>query len=281
MTRSDHEGRLGEEFFTPGGSSFTKFLAAHRPELLSTPALPEGIRAEEVPHGTTILALTYADGVLVAGDRRATMGNLIAQRDLEKVLPADDHTAVAIAGSVGTALDMMRLYQVELAHFEKIEGVPMTLDAKATRLAAMIRQNLAQAMQGLAVVPLLAGYDTTAPAGGRGRIFSYDVAGGRYEKYGFHAEGSGSPYARGALKKLHRPGMSRDEAVLAALEALYDAAEDDSATGGPDLSRRIFPVVSVITEDGYERLGETGIRRLSLDVVERRRSRPDGPNAPL
>ncbi|MFF9488876.1 proteasome subunit beta [Streptomyces sp. NPDC014676] len=281
MTRSDHEGRLGEEFFTPGGSSFTEFLAAHRPELLGTRTLPEGVRAAEVPHGTTILALTYADGVLIAGDRRATMGNLIAQRDLEKVLPADDHTAVAIAGSVGTALDMVRLYQVELAHFEKIEGVPMTLGAKAARLAAMIRQNLAQAMRGLAVVPLLAGYDTTAPGGGRGRIFSYDAAGGRYEKYGFHAEGSGSPYARGALKKLHRPGMSRDEAALAALEALYDAAEDDSATGGPDLSRRIFPVVSVITEDGYERLGETGIRRLSLDMAGRRRSRPDGPNAPL
>ncbi|MFI2510779.1 proteasome subunit beta [Streptomyces sp. NPDC018972] len=281
MAQGDHEGRLGEEFFTPGSSSFTEFLAAHRPELLGTRTLPEGVRATEVPHGTTILALTYGDGVLIAGDRRATMGNLIAQRDLEKVLPADDHTAVAIAGSVGTALDMVRLYQVELAHFEKIEGIPMTLGAKATRLATMIRQNLAQAMRGLAVVPLLAGYDTTAPGGGRGRIFSYDAAGGRYEKYGFHTEGSGSPYARGALKKLHRPGMSRDEAALAALEALYDAAEDDSATGGPDLSRRIFPVVSVITEDGYERLGETEVRRLSLDMVDRRRSRPDGPNAPL
>ncbi|MFF6814204.1 proteasome subunit beta [Streptomyces sp. NPDC012403] len=281
MAQSEHEGRLGEEFFTPGSSSFTEFLAAHRPELLGTRTLPEGVRATEVPHGTTILALTYADGVLIAGDRRATMGNLIAQRDLEKVLPADDHTAVAIAGSVGIALDMVRLYQVELAHFEKIEGIPMTLGAKATRLATMIRQNLAQAMRGLVVVPLLAGYDTTAPGGGRGRIFSYDAAGGRYEKYGFHTEGSGSPYARGALKKLHRPGMSRDEAALAALEALYDAAEDDSATGGPDLSRRLFPVVSVITEDGYERLGETEVRRLSLDMVDRRHSRPDGPNAPL
>lgn len=281
MAESEHEGRLGEEFFTPGSSSFTEFLAAHRPELLGTRTLPEGVRATEVPHGTTILALTYGDGVLIAGDRRATMGNLIAQRDLEKVLPADDHTAVAIAGSVGIALDMVRLYQVELAHFEKIEGIPMTLGAKATRLATMIRQNLAQAMRGLAVVPLLAGYDTTAPGGGRGRIFSYDAAGGRYEKYGFHTEGSGSPYARGALKKLHRPGMSRDEAALAALEALYDAAEDDSATGGPDLSRRIFPVVSVITEDGYERLGESEVRRLSLGMVDRRHSRPDGPNAPL
>jgi proteasome beta subunit len=281
MAASDHEGRLGAEFFTPGTSSFTEFLAAHRPELLGTRTLPQGVRAPESPHGTTILALTYRDGVLIAGDRRATMGNLIAQRDLEKVLPADDHTAIAIAGTVGIALEMVRLYQVELAHFEKIEGIPMTLAAKATRLATMIRQNLGQAMQGLAVVPVLAGYDTTAPAGRRGRIFSFDAAGGRYEKSGFHAEGSGSPYARGALKKLHRPDLPRDEAALAALEALYDAAEDDSATGGPDVARRIFPVVSVITEDGYERLTETETRRLSLAVVERRRSRPDGPNAPV
>ncbi|GGW94373.1 proteasome subunit beta [Streptomyces malachitofuscus] len=281
MTESDHEGRLGEEFFTPGTSSFTEFLAAHRPGLLGPRGLPAGTGPVPAPHGTTILALTYRDGVLVAGDRRATMGNLIAQRDLEKVLPADDHTAVAIAGTVGIALDMVRLYQVELAHFEKIEGIPMTLAAKASRLAAMIRQNLGQAMQGLAVVPLLAGYDTTAPGGGRGRIFSYDAAGGRYEKYGFHAEGSGSPYARGALKKLYRQDMSRDEAALAALEALYDAAEDDSATGGPDPARRIFPVVAVITEDGYERLPEAETRRLSLAMVDRRRSRPDGPNAPL
>ncbi|WP_309059654.1 proteasome subunit beta [Streptomyces sp.] len=281
MAVSDHEGRLGEEFFAPGTSSFTEFLAAHRPELLGPRTLPDGVPATEVPHGTTILALTYRDGVLVAGDRRATAGNLIAQRDLEKVLPADDHTAIAIAGSVGLALDMIKLYQVELAHFEKIEGIPMTLAAKATRLAAMIRQNLGLAMQGLAVVPLLAGYDTAAPGGGRGRIFSFDAAGGRYEKSGFHAEGSGSPYARGALKKLHRPGMSRDEAALAALQALYDAAEDDSATGGPDLARRIFPVVSVVDEDGYQRLTEAETRRLSLEMVERRRIRPDGPNAPV
>ncbi|MGW0138611.1 proteasome subunit beta [Streptomyces calvus] len=281
MTASDHEGRLGEEFFTPGTSSFTEFLAAHRPDLPAPRALPDDVRGVRAPHGTTVLALTYRDGVLVAGDRRATMGHLIAQRDLEKVLPADDHTAIAIAGSVGIALDMVRLYQVELAHFEKIEGIPMTLAAKATRLATMIRQNLAQAMQGLAVVPLLAGYDSAGPGGGRGRIFSFDAAGGRYEKDGYHAEGSGSPYARGALKKLYRPEMTREEAALAALEALYDAADDDSATGGPDLARRIFPVVSVITEDGYERLAEAETRRLSVAVVERRQSRPDGPNAPV
>lgn len=281
MTQSGHEGRLGEEFFTPGTSSFTEFLAAHRPELLGSRGLPPGAAAPQAPHGTTILALTYRDGVLVAGDRRATMGNVIAQRDLEKVLPADDHTAVAIAGTVGIALEMVRLYQVELAHFEKIEGIPMTLAAKASRLGAMIRGNLGQTMQGLSVVPVLAGYDTTAPGGGRGRIFSYDPAGGCYEKYGFHAEGSGSPYARGALKKLYRPDMPGDEAALAALEALYDAAEDDSATGGPDPSRKIFPVVALITEHGYERLPETETRRLSLTMIDRRRSHPNGPNAPV
>lgn len=179
MTWNEHGGRLGEEFFTPGFSSFTEFLLAHRPELLSTRrVLPDGVRAapDQVPHGTTVLALSYRDGVLIAGDRRATMGNLIAQRDLEKVHPADDHTAVAFAGTVGLALDMVKLYQVELTHFEKIEGVAMTLDGKARRLAGMIRQNLGQAMQGLAVVPLLIGYDPSAPEGERGRIFSFDIA---------------------------------------------------------------------------------------------------------
>ncbi|MFG3200697.1 proteasome subunit beta [Streptomyces sp. NPDC048192] len=282
MPGNDAAGLPSEAFFTPGTSSFTEFLAAHRPGLLpTTPVLPGGTRMAPgaFPHGTTVLALTYRDGVLIAGDRRATMGNLIAQRDLEKVHPADDHTAVAFAGTVGLALDMVRLYQVELTHFEKIEGTPMTLAGKAARLAAMIRQNLAQAMQGLAVVPLLAGYDVTAPDGGRGRIFGFDAAGGLYEKRDFYAEGSGSPYARGALKKLYRPGLTRREAALAALQALYDAADDDSATGGPDLTRRIFPVVCVITEDGFERLPEAETGDLSREMVERRTARPDGPHA--
>lgn len=282
MTASEQGGRLGEEFFTPGTSSFTEFLTAHRPDLLPTrKPFPDHVRAapDSFPHGTTVLALAYRDGVLIAGDRRATMGNLIAQRDLEKVHPADDYTAVAFAGTVGLALDMVKLYQVELTHFEKIEGIPMTLNAKARRLAGMIRQNLGQAMQGLAVVPLLTGYDDSAPEGERGRIFSFDVAGGLYEKQDFHAEGSGSPYARGALKKLFRRGMSRREAALAALQALYDAADDDSATGGPDISRRIFPIVSLITEEGFERLAEPETEELSREMVAQRRARPDGPNA--
>ncbi|MET9381731.1 proteasome subunit beta [Streptomyces sp. NPDC002928] len=282
MASNDNDGRLGADFFTPGSSSFSQFLAAHRPELLPTRRpFPDGVRAapERFPHGTTVLALAYRDGVMIAGDRRATLGNLIAQRDLEKVHPADDHTAVAFAGTVGLALDMVKLYQVELKHFEKIEGIPMTFGAKATRLAGMIRQNLGQAMQGLAVVPLLAGYDAGARDGGRGRIFGFDVAGGAYEKADFHAEGSGSPYARGALKKLFHVGMTRREAALAALQALYDAADDDSATGGPDLSRRIFPIVSVITEEGFERLPEPETEELSREMVEQRRTRPDGPTA--
>ncbi|MGW0825078.1 proteasome subunit beta [Streptomyces sp. NPDC002845] len=271
----DNGGRLADEFFVPGSSSFTEFLSAHRPELL-TPSADVRTVADQLPHGTTVLALTYEDGVLIAGDRRATMGNLIAQRDLEKVRPADDYTAVAFAGTVGLAVDMVKLYQVELTHFEKIEGIPMSLNAKATRLAAMIRQNLGQAMQGLAVVPLLVGYD---PDGSRGRIFSYDITGGLFEKPDFHAEGSGSPYAQGALKKLFHPSMPRRSAVLAALHALYDAADEDSATGGPDISRRIFPVVSVITEEGFERLPEDETEELSRVMVAQREEQPDGPTA--
>ncbi|MGW1146433.1 proteasome subunit beta [Streptomyces sp. NPDC002454] len=272
---------LPEEFFTPGSSSFIQFLTAHRPDLLVTESLPPEVRVAdgELPHGTTVLALTYRDGVLIAGDRRATMGHLIAQRDLEKVHPTDDHTAVAFAGTVGLAVDMVKLYQVELTHFEKVEGTSMTLNAKANRLAGMVRQNLGQAMQGMVVVPMLVGYDTDAPDGSRGRIFSFDVTGGPYEKRDFHAEGSGSPFARGALKKLFRADMPRREAALAALHALYDAADDDSATGGPDLGRRIFPTVSVITGDGYERLSEAETEELSREMVEQRHRRPDGPTA--
>ncbi|MFI6402312.1 proteasome subunit beta [Streptomyces sp. NPDC050548] len=280
MAGNETDGRLGEEFFTPGTSSFTEFLAAHRPALLPTRRpFPDGVRAADgqFPHGTTVLALTYRDGVLIAGDRRATMGNVIAQRDLEKVHPADDYAAVAFAGTVGLAVDMVKLYQVELTHFEKIEGIPMTLNAKATRLAGLIRQNLGQAMQGLAVVPLLVGYDPAAPEGAKGRIFTFDVVGGTYEKPDFHAEGSGSPYARGALKKLFHQGMSRRDAALTALQALYDAADDDSATGGPDINRRIFPIVSVITEDGFERLPEPETEALTREMVAQRQSHPDGP----
>ena len=245
-------GQLPAVFLTPGISSFADFLAIASPELLPgrRESLPRAVTTE-VPHGTTIVAVTFPGGVVVAGDRRATMGNIIAQRDIEKVFPADEFSAVGIAGTAGVAVELVRLFQVELEHYEKIEGTTLSLDGKANRLSTMIRGNLGMALQGLAVVPLFAGYDEET---GSGRIFSYDVTGGRYEEHSFHSVGSGSFFARSSLKKLFRDDLSEAESVRLVTEALYDAADDDSATGGPDLTRRIYPVVAVITAGGYRRL---------------------------
>jgi len=269
--------RLPASFLTPGTSSFAEFLSAEAPDLLpARRAMPAGDAGELAPHGTTIVAATFAGGVVMAGDRRATMGNVIAQRDIQKVFPADEFSCVGIAGSAGIAVEMVRLFQVELEHYEKIEGSTLSLDGKANRLAALIRGNLGMAMQGLAVVPLFAGFD---PSAERGRIFSYDVTGGRYEETAFHSVGSGSVFARGALKKLYRDDFDADGAVEAILQALYDAADDDSATGGPDLTRRIFPVVHVITADGGRRLGDDEVAAVADRVVTGRMTRPDGPFA--
>jgi proteasome beta subunit len=224
------------------------------------------------------VALATADGIVMAGDRRATMGNIIAQRDIEKVFPADEHSVVGIAGAAGVAVELVRLFQVELEHYEKIEGLPLTLDGKANRLATLLRGNLGMAMQGLAVVPLFAGFDLDR---GRGRIFSYDVTGGRYEERDHHAVGSGSVFARGSLKKLYRTGMSTEDGVMASVEALYDAADDDSATGGPDLTRRIFPVIAVADADGVRMLPDADVGEVVERVVGARLTSPDGPNAPL
>jgi proteasome beta subunit len=206
------------------------------------------------------------------------MGNIIAQRDIEKVFPADEYSCVGIAGTAGLAVEMVRLFQTELEHYEKIEGSTLSMDGKANRLSALIRGNLGMAMQGLAVVPLFAGYDRRSE---QGRIFSYDVTGGRYEETAFHSVGSGSMFARGALKKLYRDDLSEQDCVTAAVQALYDAADDDSATGGPDLARRIFPVVSVITADGHRRMSETDVAAIADHVIAGRMQRPDGPNAAL
>jgi proteasome beta subunit len=207
----------------------------------------------DVPHATTIVALAFDGGVVMAGDRRATMGNLIAHREIEKVYPADEYSCVGIAGTAGIAVELVRLFQVELEHYEKIEGALLSLDGKANRLSTMIRGNLGLAMQGLAVVPLFAGFDIART---RGRIFSYDVTGGRYEERDFHSVGSGSLFARGSLKKRWRPGLTGAEAVGVAVEALTDAADDDSATGGPDDARRIYPVVARVTAEGYQRVSD-------------------------
>ncbi len=234
--------------------------------------LPAGAIVD-APHGTTILAVTHAAGVLMAGDRRATMGNIIAQRDIEKVFPADEYSCVGIAGTAGLAVEMVRLFQVELEHYEKLEGSTMSFDGKANRLTAMIRGNLAMAMQGLAVVPLFAGYDLERA---EGRIFSYDVTGGRYEEHSFHSVGSGSSFARSALKKTYRDDLDEAEAVRLCVEALYDAADDDSATGGPDLTRKIYPVVMSVTEDGLRKLGEDEVGAVVQTVVDARMTAPGG-----
>ncbi len=271
--------RLPAAYLTPGTSSFADFLAGQAPDLLpSHRSLPPGQAGQLAPHATTIVAATFPAGVVMAGDRRATMGNVIAQRDIEKVFPADEFSAVGIAGSAGLAVEMVRLFQTELEHYEKIEGTTLSMAGKANRLAALIRANLGMAMQGLAVVPLFAGFDH---ATGGGRIFSYDVTGGRYEETAFHSVGSGSLFARGSLKKLYRDDLSETECVTAVVQALYDAADDDSATGGPDLTRRIFPVVQVITANGGRRLSDDEVATIADEVVAGRMRRPDGPAASL
>jgi proteasome beta subunit len=278
-TNHDGAGRLPAAFLATGTSSFTEFLGAHAPDLLPgrrTP--PVTAVTTEAPHGTTIVAVSFPGGVVLAGDRRATMGNYIASRDIEKVFPADDFSAVGIAGTAGLAVEIVRLLQVELEHYEKIEGATLSLDGKANRLAQMIRGNLGMAMQGLAAVPLFAGYDQETE---QGRIFSYDVTGGRYEEHRFHSVGSGSVFAKGALKKLYRDDLSAEDAALACLEALYDAADDDSATGGPDVTRRIYPVVAVVTAEGYRRISDEEVGDLFRIVLDRRMQDPGGPKAPL
>ncbi|MFF3290031.1 proteasome subunit beta [Streptomyces sp. NPDC003023] len=272
-------GRLPAAFLTPGSSSFMDFLGEHSPDLLpGKRVLPPLQGAIEAPHGTTIVATTFPGGVVLAGDRRATMGNMIAQRDIEKVFPADEYSAVGIAGTAGLAVEMVKLFQLELEHFEKVEGVQLSLEGKANRLSTMIRSNLGMAMQGLAVVPLFAGYDIDRE---KGRIFSYDVTGGRSEEQGYAATGSGSIFARGAMKKLYREDLTEQQATTLVIQALYDAADDDSATGGPDVARRIYPIVTVITDEGFRRLGDAETSEIARSILEGRLAQPDGPRAAL
>ena len=256
---------------SPGSSSFTEFLSTAAPDLLPHPHLVSDL----APHGTTIVAAVYDGGVVMAGDRRATMGNLIAQRDIEKVVPADEYTLIGAAGTAGIGIELVRLYQVELEHYEKIEGTQLTLDGKANRLATMIRGNLGLAMQGLAVVPLFAGFDTAAadPAAA-GRIFSFDAAGGCYPERYFDGVGSGSGFAKSSLKKRWRPSMSADEVVRVSVEALYDAADEDSATGGPDLVRQIFPVVMLASAEGTTRVPDSDLDVVVRAIVDERRDQP-------
>jgi proteasome beta subunit len=256
-------------------TSFVDLLRQEAPDLLvarpvsSAPAAagePHGVPG--VPTGTTVLALRYADGVIIAGDRQATEGYQIAHRRIEKVYKTDEHSAVAIAGAAGPAIEMARLFQTELEHYEKVEGDGLSLEGKANKLGQMIRMNLPMAMQGLVVVPIFAGYDLRRA---EGRIFKYDVTGGRYEETDYAATGSGGKDARSTLKKLYRTGSSRGDAIRWAAEALVDAAEEDVGTGGPDFVHGIFPTMKAITRAGFEEVAEAEVRAQCEAVIAGRR----------
>ncbi|HVQ85782.1 MAG TPA: proteasome subunit beta [Mycobacterium sp.] len=259
-------------------SSFADFLRRQAPELLpaslgggAQPGAAGGASAQ-LPHGTTIVALKYPGGVVIAGDRRSTQGNMIAGRDVKKVYITDDYTATGIAGTAAIAVEFARLYAVELEHYEKLEGVPLTFAGKVNRLAIMVRGNLAAAMQGLVAVPLLAGYDIHAPdPESAGRIVSFDAAGGwNIEEEGYQSVGSGSIFAKSSIKKLYSQVTDVDSAVRVAVEALYDAADDDSATGGPDLVRGIYPTAVTIGAEGAADVPESRIAELAREVIESR-----------
>jgi proteasome beta subunit len=257
-------------------ASFVDLLRHEAPDLLvSRPGNVSGVVPLAEPHGvpgvptgTTILALRYADGVIIAGDRQATEGYQVAHRRIEKVYKTDDHSAVAIAGAAGPAIEMARLFQTELEHYEKVEGDGLSLEGKANKLGQMIRMNLPMAMQGLVVVPIFAGYDLRRA---EGRIFNYDVTGGRYEETDYAATGSGGKDARTTLKKVYRTGASRDDGLRWAAEALVDAAEEDVGPGGPDFVHGIFPTVKVITRAGFEEASEAEVRAQCEAVVAARR----------
>jgi proteasome beta subunit len=218
-----------------------------------------------ITHATTCVAVRFADGVVMAGDRRATSGNLISHRAIEKIFAADRHSGVAIAGAAGPAMDMVKLFQLQLEHYEKVEASALSLEGKANQLSAMVRNNLPAAMQGLAVVPLFAGYDL---ARGSGRLFQYDVTGGRYEESNFASTGSGSMHASTVIKLGFREGMSREDTLDLAINALFTAADDDSATGGPDIVRGIYPTMATITGRGFERVPDAEVAERFNALIE-------------
>ncbi|MGI8662627.1 MAG: proteasome subunit beta [Acidimicrobiales bacterium] len=253
--------------FTPGadpGPSFHELLRRQG-------ALPEISQLDardriEITHGTTVVSIRYADGVVMAGDRRATSGNLISHRTMEKVYPADRHSGVAIAGAAGPAMDMVKLFQLQLEHYEKVEGVELSLEGKANQLSGMVRSNLPAAMQGFVVVPLFAGYDLRRRSG---RLFQYDVTGGRYEETNFATTGSGSLHAGTVIKLGYHEALTREQTLDLAISALFNAADEDSATGGPDLVRGIYPTMATITDAGFTRVEEPEIAERFRLLVDR------------
>jgi proteasome beta subunit len=249
------------------GSSFSELLRVDYSHLVPDfSAIFDGDRVE-IPHGTTVLAFKYDGGVLVAGDRLATAGHSVASRDVQKVFATDEYSLMAISGAAGPSVEMARILSVELEHYEKIEGESLELEGKANKLSQMIRQNLPAAMQGLAVVPLFAGYDRRRMTG---RLWKFDITGGRYEETEYEATGSGGLYAQESLKKSWRSDLGRDDAVRAAVRALTDAADEDRATGGIDLQRRIFSIIKLCTKDGIEDAAEARIEEAFRSILAER-----------
>ena len=263
-------------YFQPWDDPGPDFAGLVRRAGLQPPVPTESLAAAfDITHATTCVAVRYADGVVMAGDRRATAGNLISHRAIEKVFPADRHSGVAIAGAAGPAMDMVKLFQLQLEHYEKVEGSALSLEGKANQLSQMVRNHLPAAMQGLAVVPLFAGFDTRRNAG---RLFQYDVTGGRYEESNFAATGSGSLHAGTVVKLGFREGQDRGTTIDLVINALFQAADEDSATGGPDLVRRIYPVVATITAEGFTRVSDDEVdqrfRAILADLIAREAEQP-------
>lgn len=267
-------------FLNDHGPSFYDFLASRGQDTLRhAPQVPfqtvgSGTSSSAgglaLPHGTTVLAIRFQDGVLMAGDRQATEGFQVSGRRIEKVFKTDAHSAVAIAGAAGPAIELARLFQVELEHYEKLEGDVLSCEGKANKLGQMVRGNLPMAFQGLVAIPLFAGYDLKRR---EGRIFKYDVTGGRYEETEYYATGSGGKDARDTMKQLYRRGLTEVQVLRIALEALYNAAEDDVGTGGPDLVRGIYPTVKFIAVDGLRDVEESQIAAACRTLIDERRER--------
>ena len=256
--------------FTTGDDPGSDFSALLRRVGLDPFQAPSGPAANLAPHATTVLAVRFNDGVVMAGDRRATMGNRISNREMEKVVPADRHSGVAISGTAGVAMDMIKLFQLQLEHYEKLDGRPISLEGKANQLSQMVRANLGAAMQGLVVVPIFAGYDSLRNTG---RLWDFDITGGRYEEREFVATGSGGGPASTVLKVGYRPGLASAEAIDLACRALWEAAEVDSATGGPDALRGIYPVVATITADGWQRISDDVLAAVFTAIADGQRAR--------
>ena len=265
-------------FFDPSADPGPDFAALAKLTGL-VPVAPSTPVDDRLPitHATTVVAIRYADGVVMAGDRRATSGNIISHRAIEKVFPADRHSGVAIAGAAGPAMEMVKLFQLQLEHYEKVEGSQLSLEGKANQLGQMVRGNLPAAMQGLAVVPIFAGYDTRREAG---RLFQYDITGGRYEESNYATSGSGGSLAGSVIKMRFREDLSRDEVVDLAITSLFEAADEDSATGGPDMVRGIYPVIATITAGGFQRVEEPEVAERFVSLLETLAARDGGGRLP-